>query len=70
MVSVELSFSRQVGVSNFPPEMLCEFLEICEKKGYVKPSVYQGEYNLITRGAEQALFPILRKHGMAFIAYR
>jgi aflatoxin B1 aldehyde reductase len=50
--------------------MLAEFLEICDKKGYVKPSVYQGQYNLVRREAETTLFPILRKHGMTFIAYR
>ena len=43
---------------------------MCEEKGYIKPSVYQGCYNLIDRQPEQTLFPLLRKHGMVFNAYR
>jgi aflatoxin B1 aldehyde reductase len=59
----------KAGLSNFPPQMLEEWLAIAEEKGYVKPSVYQGEYNLICRSAETALLPILRKHDMAFVGY-
>ena len=40
-----------------------------EEKGYVKPSVYQGEYNLISRGVEAALIPLIRKHNIKFVAY-
>ncbi|AEO64699.1 uncharacterized protein THITE_2110991 [Thermothielavioides terrestris NRRL 8126] len=65
----EKGLVNKIGLSNFPPSMLAEFLEICDKKGYVKPSVYQGQYNLVRREAETTLFPILRKHGMTFIAY-
>ena len=61
---------RQLGVSNFSPELLSEFLRICEDKGYVKPSVYQGQYNLLSRDYETTLFPLLRKYGMTFTAYR
>lgn len=43
---------------------------MCEKNGYVKPAVYQGAYNAITRLAEENLFPVLRKHGMSFAAFR
>ncbi|KAL2015846.1 hypothetical protein VTK56DRAFT_4693 [Thermocarpiscus australiensis] len=65
----EKGLIKKVGLSNFPPSMLAEFLEICNKNGYVKPSIYQGQYNLIRRKAETTLFPILRKHGMTFNAY-
>ncbi|OJD36445.1 aldehyde reductase [Diplodia corticola] len=60
---------KHLGVSNFSPEMLSEFIEICDRKGYVKPSVYQGQYNLVCRGIEDTLFPTLRKHGIAFNAF-
>lgn len=46
-----------------------EFIEVCEREGYVKPTVYQGLYNLVSRGHEK-LFPTLRKHGMVFDAHR
>ncbi|KAI1381586.1 Aldo/keto reductase [Hypoxylon crocopeplum] len=62
-------YCEKIGVSNFPLDVLESFIDICEKKGYVKPSVYQGQYNLICRGPEKELIPFLRKHNMAFIAY-
>jgi aflatoxin B1 aldehyde reductase len=61
---------KLLGVSNFPPELLQNFLNICEENGYVKPTVYQGDYNAITRGMEKKLLPILRAHGIIFNAYR
>jgi hypothetical protein len=62
--------SVQWGVSNVPPEMLEEILRICDEKGLQKPSCYQGDYNLVTRGMETKLLPILRAHGMSFNAFR
>ncbi|CAJ2510878.1 Uu.00g065030.m01.CDS01 [Anthostomella pinea] len=59
----------KTGVSNFPPDLFKEYLGICEEQGYVKPSVYQGQYNLLCRTYETTLFPLLRKHNVAFIAY-
>ena len=58
------------GVSNVAPEMLVQMLRICEDKGLQKPSCYQGDYNLITRGMETKLLPILRAHGIVFNAFR
>lgn len=37
--------------------------------GFVKPTVYQGQYNPIARLAEKELLPVLRKHKMAYYAY-
>jgi len=58
-----------LGVSNFKPEMIEKWMEISNEKGYIKPSIYQGQYNLFCRGYEQTLFPVLRKHGMHFAAF-
>ncbi|KAI0099188.1 Aldo/keto reductase [Nemania sp. FL0031] len=60
---------EKLGVSNFGPELLDEFIQICDENGYVKPQVYQGQYNLVCRNIEKTLFPALRKHGMVFSAY-
>ncbi|KAF7549266.1 hypothetical protein G7Z17_g6491 [Cylindrodendrum hubeiense] len=57
------------GLSNYTAEEVQSFIDICEEHGFVKPSVYQGHYNAIVRGGENELFPVLRKHGMAFYAY-
>ncbi|KAI1460984.1 Aldo/keto reductase [Annulohypoxylon moriforme] len=62
-------YCEKIGISNFPLDMLKSFVEICEKEGYVKPSVYQGQYNLICREPEKELLPFLRKHNMTFNAY-
>ncbi|KAJ6054876.1 hypothetical protein N7499_005826 [Penicillium canescens] len=59
---------QKFGLSNFPPELVVEFITICEEHNYIKPSVYQGLYNLLSRGSEQ-LVPLLRQHGIAFQEY-
>jgi aryl-alcohol dehydrogenase-like predicted oxidoreductase len=54
---------RAIGLSNFTPEQLAE----ANRDGYV--DVFQGEYNLINRSAEQRYFPYMREHGISFIPY-
>jgi aflatoxin B1 aldehyde reductase len=60
---------ERFGLSNYTVEQVEEIVEICEKNDFVKPSVYQGQYNPICRGAEAELFEVLRKHDIAFYAY-
>ncbi|KAI0882615.1 Aldo/keto reductase [Annulohypoxylon maeteangense] len=62
-------YCEKIGISNFPLDMLKSFIDICEKEGYIKPSVYQGQYNLICREPEKELLPFLREHNMTFNAY-
>ena len=50
--------------------MLEQVLRLCEEKGLQKPSCYQADYNVVTRGMETKLLPILRAHGMTFNAFR
>lgn len=57
------------GLSNYTAEEVQTFVDICEQRGLVKPSVYQGQYNPIVRASEKALFPILRKNKISFYAY-
>lgn len=61
---------KRFGLSNYTEAEVQQFLDICEDKGYVKPSVYQGHYNPVVRGGEKELFPLLRKHNMSFFAFR
>lgn len=58
-----------LGVSNISADMLREWLQVAEKEGYVKPSVYQGQYNLLCRSYEESLFPLLRENGITFAGY-
>ena len=57
------------GLSNYTADEVERIAGICEEEGWTKPSVYQGQYNPVVRGGEKELFPVLRKHGMAFYAY-
>lgn len=61
---------KKFGLSNYTAAEVLKFIEICEQNGYAKPSVYQGHYNAIVRGGEKELFPLLRKHNIAFFAFR
>ncbi|KAK8080991.1 hypothetical protein PG997_008809 [Apiospora hydei] len=60
---------NKLSVINFPVEMLEEYFEICEREGYVKPTVYQGHYNLIDRRHEGKVMDIVRRHDIAFVAH-
>jgi aflatoxin B1 aldehyde reductase len=61
---------KNFGLSNYTPAEVKSFIDICERNGYVKPSVYQGHYNAVVRGGEKELFPLLREHNISFVAYR
>ncbi|TRX93771.1 hypothetical protein FHL15_005447 [Xylaria flabelliformis] len=60
---------KHFGLSNYPAAEVQKFLDICEEKGYVKPSVFEGHYNAIYRSGEKELFPLLRKHNISFYGY-
>jgi aflatoxin B1 aldehyde reductase len=61
---------KHVGLSNYSAAEVQKFIDICEEKGYNKPTVYEGHYNALVRGGEKELFPLLRKHNIVFFAYR
>jgi aflatoxin B1 aldehyde reductase len=60
---------RELGLSNYSAWETAHIWHLCEKQGLVKPTVYQGMYNAITRDVERELFPCLRTLGMSFYAY-
>ena len=49
--------------------MLDQWLQICDEKGYIRPSVYQGQYSLFCRRPEERLLPWLRRQGIAFVGF-
>jgi aflatoxin B1 aldehyde reductase len=57
------------GISNYSKAEVEEIHFICQEKGWLKPTVYQGGYNALGRTAETELFPTLRRLGMAFFAF-
>jgi aflatoxin B1 aldehyde reductase len=58
-----------VGLSNYSASMVAEFVAACDDNGYVRPTVYQGLYNLLRREPEESLLPLLRAEGFRFVAY-
>ena len=60
---------KELGLSNFPAWMVADVWHICEKNGWVKPTVYEGIYNPLTRKAETELNACLNHFGMRFYAY-
>ena len=44
-------------------------VRVAKEKGFVLPTVYQGNYSPVARKPEDVLFPILRQNNIAFYAY-
>lgn len=59
----------KLGLCNYGAKQMKEWLKICDEKGYIKPSVYQGHYNALCRHNEADLYPLLRKYGIKISAY-
>lgn len=60
---------KKFGLSNFPAKDVEQVYNYAKSKGYVLPTVYQGNYNAVARRSESELFPLLRKLNIAFYAY-
>ena len=59
----------EFGLSNFSAWQVAEASEIAARRGWIRPSVYQGLYNAITRAVEPELFKCLGNYGIRFHAY-
>lgn len=60
---------RELGLSNFPAWMAADVWHICDRHGWVRPTVFEGVYNPLTRKAETELNACLNAFGMRFYAY-
>ncbi len=60
---------KELGLSNFPAWMVADVWHICDKHGWVRPTVFEGIYNPLTRKAETELNACLDYFGMRFYAY-
>ncbi|OAA60335.1 Aldo/keto reductase [Niveomyces insectorum RCEF 264] len=65
----KLGLFRRFGLSNYQATDVEAVYNHCAEQGYVLPTVYQGTYSPITRYQETALFPTLRRLGIAFYAF-
>ncbi|OAA67344.1 NADP-dependent oxidoreductase domain protein [Niveomyces insectorum RCEF 264] len=64
-----LGLFRRFGLSNYDAAGVQAIYDHAKAHGYVLPTVYQGNYNPVTRKGETDLFPTLRRLGIAFFAY-
>jgi aflatoxin B1 aldehyde reductase len=60
--------ATQWGLSNYTISDLREILSLCAQHNWIKPAIYQGEYNALNRSNE-ALVEFCHDNGIAFYAY-
>ncbi|WVF73219.1 hypothetical protein IAT40_008038 [Kwoniella sp. CBS 6097] len=56
-------------ISNFTAAEVAEVCTICQYEGWVRPTLYQGMYNTLARGAEPELLPVLRRFKLDWVVY-
>ncbi|KAH9261471.1 hypothetical protein BASA81_000127 [Batrachochytrium salamandrivorans] len=59
----------ELGLSNFSAWQVVLIYHLCQQRGWVVPTVYQGVYNVLARDVEPELFPALRAHKIRFLSY-
>lgn len=65
----QLGRFKRFALSNYAAWQVAEISEICEQEGWMKPVVYQGMYNALTRDVERELLPCLQNYSMGFYVY-
>ncbi|KAF2484020.1 NADP-dependent oxidoreductase domain-containing protein [Neohortaea acidophila] len=59
----------RLGLSNFTAFEVAEVVMHCKYNNWVRPTIYQGMYNAITRSLEQELIPTCRRYGLDVVVY-
>ncbi|KAK6441770.1 hypothetical protein LTR95_001994 [Oleoguttula sp. CCFEE 5521] len=59
----------QLGLSNFTAFEVAEVALHCKYNNWVRPTIYQGMYNAITRSIEAELIPACRRYGLDVVVY-
>ncbi|KAF2397770.1 Aldo/keto reductase [Trichodelitschia bisporula] len=59
----------RLGLSNFTSFEVAEVVLICQQNGWVRPTIYQGMYNAITRSLETELIPACHRYGLDVVVY-
>ncbi|KAF2087334.1 Aldo/keto reductase [Saccharata proteae CBS 121410] len=59
----------QLGLSNFTAFEVAEVVMTCKANNWVRPTIYQGMYNAITRSIEAELIPACRRYGLDIVVY-
>lgn len=66
---IDVGKVRYLGISNFSPERIKDWLEISQAGGYHMPVVVQKEYSLVERGIEADILPLMREAGIDVLTY-
>jgi aflatoxin B1 aldehyde reductase len=61
---------ERFGISNYMSWEVARICEICERNGWIRPTVYQGIYHVLQRSIEAELFPCLRYYGISLYAFQ
>jgi len=59
----------RLGLSNFTSFEVAEVALLAAEHGWVRPTIWQGMYNAITRGIETELIPACRRYGLDVVIY-
>lgn len=59
----------QLGLSNFTAFEVAEVVMHCKYNNWVRPTIYQGMYNAITRSLEKELIPACKRYGLDVVIY-
>jgi aflatoxin B1 aldehyde reductase len=59
----------QLGLSNFTAFEVAEVVMTCKYNNWVRPTIYQGMYNAITRSLEAELIPACKRYGLDVVVY-
>ncbi|KAK9782956.1 putative NADP-dependent oxidoreductase domain-containing protein [Seiridium cardinale] len=59
----------QLGLSNYTAFEVAEAVLIARQHGWVRPTIYQAMYNMITRGIDAELIPACRRYGLDVVVY-
>jgi aryl-alcohol dehydrogenase-like predicted oxidoreductase len=60
---------RYIGASNYTAERLAEALSISDREGLARYVALQPHYNLVERGYEQELLPLVQREGLSTLPY-
>ncbi|RDW71606.1 hypothetical protein BP6252_08169 [Coleophoma cylindrospora] len=59
----------QLGLSNYTAFEVAEVVMTCKYNNWVRPTIYQGMYNAITRSLEKELIPACHRYGLDVVVY-
>ncbi|MCJ1419294.1 hypothetical protein MMC32_005648 [Xylographa parallela] len=59
----------QLGLSNFTAYEVAEVVITCKERGWVRPTIYQGMYNAITRSLETETIVACHRYGIDVVVY-